>query len=778
MSQLGNMGAPTPRRSGRLSTKASSVAGESVVTTVTVGGTRQRHAGALTKVQPRKSNAYGASGRFGNPETISYTATGFAQAFQHQRGDASNRDNDEEEVEVEAKGGEQEQEEESKSGDDIDELGAQPESFFMKQARHSGQLSPGTARKNVPRPRVTPSLSLDLNDEFTASEDDLATSIASKSFGPSHEAGMLSGPPFAVQGQANGTPSQRPAARRSVPTRAMNGARIPSQAPPQAQNAAQAPIRVEVKPAQPARRTIPANKSAIEQSVDDLIAEEAARLQREGPPQPQAQPRPQPERRRPHPRDPQEVDNWLGDVEEPEQDEAEWHLKEIATRAFWALAGLMLLGWFLSSMLSSQLPGSAVRVPGIATAIGSRVVYTYERVTEFIRPPGGPTEADRIAAYKGNGEDDLMWGRMSNIEDKYNKRLEDMRKTIQELTQQLPNNMIVRRHEDGSTEITDDFWRALTSKARSNIDDPEWFRYLEDNKAKLRDLFDTSTAQERTHTETWAQVVTREEFVSHIERQYQNITTRVDEKIRASILAQETQLRTMVREEARKAMLDNIRLSALAQANLVANYELHLTRPNYFSHGLGAMVDADYSSATLNEHDSAFRWVAQRLALVARRNPPKAALSKWEEAGDCWCSAPSPQSTKGQAQLAVTLGRPMTPKQVTIEHIPMAMAPSRNIANAPRDMELWVLTDAHINPYYSHRQVACQPNGPPGWKCLGTFKYNIHASNHLQTFDLAGEPAAPVTKAMLRVTSNWGADYTCLYQTRTSTTQAPLVAAS
>jgi SUN domain-containing protein 1/2 len=105
---------------------------------------------------------------------------------------------------------------------------------------------------------------------------------------------------------------------------------------------------------------------------------------------------------------------------------------------------------------------------------------------------------------------------------------------------------------------------------------------------------------------------------------------------------------------------------------------------------------------------------------------------------------------------------PMYPQQVTIEHLPMSMMPAKKITSAPRTVELWVETAGTQD---SHVRAACM-DGPAGWTCLGSFRYNIHASNHQQTFDLDVPSTVPVTKAMLRVTSNWGADRTCLYRVR------------
>jgi SUN domain-containing protein 1/2 len=107
----------------------------------------------------------------------------------------------------------------------------------------------------------------------------------------------------------------------------------------------------------------------------------------------------------------------------------------------------------------------------------------------------------------------------------------------------------------------------------------------------------------------------------------------------------------------------------------------------------------------------------------------------------------------------------MFPLQVTIEHVPMSMMPDKKITNAPRHVELWVESDYSAQYQYSHRSGVCQ-NGPVGWKCLGSFTYNIHGSNHQQTFDLDAQSSVPVNKVMLRVMSNWGADHTCMYRAR------------
>jgi SUN domain-containing protein 1/2 len=766
-----NLRASTPvRRSGRLSNQGGSVAAESVVTTVTTGGTRTRGKTALSSLQPRKSNAYGASGRLGNPEKIPAAVTGFTEAFQNQRGDALD----------------------GEDGEDIDELAAEPSVSQPRQQSNSGQPPTPAPRNGVTRSKVTPGYSFIDSDGITPSEDDAAASVGntSKSFGLGHEAGMLMA---RDNYDVRPSPFVKPAIpKRNPPTRTVNGLSGQASTPHQPQVSArgtaptpglgQAPVRGQgqgqagANLEHPTVRITASERLAINQSVDELIAEEQARLAQEGPPLPQP-------RRRPHQKAPSDLWAWIGNVQqdESEEDEPVWPWRKLVMWAFWALAAFLVVGWLLSHAMSTEYPESAPRMPAVFKAVGSRVAYTYDKITDFIAPPRGPTEEEKeraaAEAYKANGEDHLLWGRMSQIEQRNVKRMESMRELFEELKQELPDLMVVKRYEDGSSEISDDFWRALTSKAKSAVrSDPEWVAFLTDTKEKLDALLDNQAHNERTYMEAWPQAVSREEFISHIENRYQNLTLEVDKKIEDAIHAQAVQLKSMFKEEAKRAMMDQVRLSALAESNLVANYQVRFNRPNYFSPGLGAIVDPSISSVTFNDAPGRIATMARRFSWTAARNPPMAALTKWEEPGDCWCSAPS-EAQGPQAQLVVNLARPVTPKQVTIEHIPMSMMPSRNISNAPRDIELWVQTDLPINPYYSHRQVACKGDGPPAqdglpFKCLGAFKYNIHASNHLQTFDLSGESAEPIRKAVVRVTSNWGASHTCLYQLRLHGTDA------
>ncbi|KAH5441457.1 hypothetical protein HBI47_043790 [Parastagonospora nodorum] len=735
MSQLGGMGATPARRSARLS-QAGSVTGQSVVTTMTNGGTRQRKKGPLTKVKPRKSNAYGASGRVGAAEELSISATGFAQAFQNQRGEAAARDEEDEE-------------------DDVDELGDET-------PRMSGALNGRTPQRSsspeleAPTP-MPPGLSFMDSEDLAPSENDLSASVGntSKSFGPVHEAGMLFRP---LRQVAARSPSAEVFAKPLWQTNRTRHRQ--TQANVQEEEDVEVAVEIEPVRQQPPKQVTPAPMKVIDQSANQPLPEE-----REGPTLLRSKPRKQPSQQRaadPH------LDEWLGNVEPGLKDDDKWFWERYFNPLFWTLvcaAGLLAIGFGLAQLMTSKQEPSSITRPGMVTAFGNRISNAYYDVADWVMPAERPEKKkqnmDEFKRGDGTIDDNYLWSRMKKIYNEFDSRFENMDDTIAKLNQHLPEYMVVRTLPDGRREVTDEFWNALISKAESSGGDAEWTEFLKRNEDKLRDIFGgTSTG---TPSDMRPEAVSREEFMNLVQRHYDTMAAQVDEKVYQAIQGQASQIKAIAQAEAKKAMIDSIRLHTLAQSNLLTNYELNLQKANHFSPGLGAVVIPTLTSATFL--DSPSPWGSLGRLLFSRyRNPPKAALDRWEEPGDCWCAAPNPMMS-GQAQLTVALARPVYPQQVTIEHLPMSMMPSKKITNAPRTIELWVETDQSVESQGSHREGSCQ-EGPAGWSCLGSFRYNIHASNHQQTFDLDVLSPVPVSKAMLRVTSNWGADHTCLYRVR------------
>ena len=803
MSQSIGAGGPTPRRSTRISSQGGSTVEQSVMTTMTSGGTRRRKQGPLTKAKSRPSNAYGASGRVGAAEELLVPATGFASAFHERRGNAVTRDDESEE-------------EEGDESDSDDELG---HDFMMSGALHGtdGRRSPVHERSSPPRGPANFALSGTPDLPFTDDDPAISIGATSKSFGMEHEAGMLQ--------ESQHRTFLRSSSQQPTPA-ARGNLRL-------ARQVATAHTTVKSTPHQ--------------QSVDNPLTDGRARLQREGPLRPtiasqsasrpapippvnltprvrapaqvQVKPRAMPPPRSPIERQPEQrgdvptrpqnsgrgsaqkpthgrldrVRHWLTRVEpsndtpdrEIRDDDAESLWGPMLRSVFWGFAAF-IGALLLASMLSAAGFSGPARKVNLHTAIGNRMATAYYDLAEWIEPRERvPNKTLALLTWKygdGSLDDNLMWSRMWKNHKEYQAKFDDVESAIDEkvdainsainkIKEDLPELIIIRRHPDERLEITDDFWNALLSKAQSKSDDAAWIQFLKANRQKVQRLestpIDTSTPAARP------QIVGRDEFASAMRKQYETISGDVEQKIAEALKTQETQIKSLIHDEIRRAQMDSIRLQSLAQSKLLANYELNLKKHNYFSTGLGALVEPHLTSSTHDVRSSSLAgrylsWLTGHYLSIGRMaNPPIAALARWDEFGECWCAAPNP--IRGYAQLGVALPRRMFPKQVTVEHAPISMAPSGDIKNAPRTIELWAKTDQPIKHLYGRSHTDCMdPNGlaGQGYVCLGAFKYDIYGANHVQTFDLDAELAVPTNRVVVQVTSNWGAPNTCIYRVR------------
>ncbi|KAI1977625.1 hypothetical protein LOZ53_000254 [Ophidiomyces ophidiicola] len=229
---------------------------------------------------------------------------------------------------------------------------------------------------------------------------------------------------------------------------------------------------------------------------------------------------------------------------------------------------------------------------------------------------------------------------------------------------------------------------------------------------------------------------------------------------------------------------------------------------NWFSTGVGALVDP---YLTTKIRPSLLARGADKAVGRKKTNPPIAALTRWEEHGDCWCVHNHPD----EVQLAVLLGRPLVPDEVVIEHIQKEA--TLEPESAPRDMELWVeffgrstsmnSPTAHHEPSPASMKLAesiplnkvfseplselqrddilstlrlVYPNEPEtaysldedlgrSFYRIGKFQYNINAKQNIQKFQLdvvIDLPDIRAKKAVVRIKSNWGSSNTCLYRVK------------
>lgn len=222
-----------------------------------------------------------------------------------------------------------------------------------------------------------------------------------------------------------------------------------------------------------------------------------------------------------------------------------------------------------------------------------------------------------------------------------------------------------------------------------------------------------------------------------------------------------------------------------------------MRQTNYLSQGLGAIMLPRYTSPTWRE-PSTFQyygqWAWKAIGMSTRIeqphlavHPKTTALTDWAENGDCWC-ADSPANADVKLQIAVRTPFKIYPTHFIIEHIP---APgTRDIAAAPKEFEVWVKMESKemadkVKQRIKDRQDRFWPDlcGPPPrsmeggkdigddgtWLCAVNHRYDIHNHNYMQTFGFPINPwdlGLEAWNVVLKVTSNWGADHTCLYRIR------------
>ncbi|KAF2265706.1 hypothetical protein CC78DRAFT_172029 [Lojkania enalia] len=396
-------------------------------------------------------------------------------------------------------------------------------------------------------------------------------------------------------------------------------------------------------------------------------------------------------------------------------------------------------------------------------AVAARADYTWNNFIEWIKPP--ETQEERFDKLPDDTEDFMF-----NRQTKQEQRIRVIEKSIESFSQYLPRQIAVIRNDKGNLEIPDEFWRALVSKLHSEgLNDPtftrntEWIDFFNKNQVQIEELVRRAID---AHAPKPSEVLLRAEFIELMNKEYEKLRDRVDKHVRDTAKSLFKEAKDTARQEASKAFMDQLRIESLALTNIIANSEVHLKKINFFAPGLGAYVDPYRTSTTVMKKSSMWSRILNNVFLFRYHRPPITALNHWDEPGQCWCTASS-KSYPGVAQISVGLGHTIYPKQITVEHLPKEAA--LRIESAPKEIELWV-DASHADPdvISSLTTIPECSDGPKGWLCLGKFAYNIASPNHVQTFNLDVDITGlfGVSKAMVRVMTNWGEDHTCLYRLR------------
>lgn len=197
---------------------------------------------------------------------------------------------------------------------------------------------------------------------------------------------------------------------------------------------------------------------------------------------------------------------------------------------------------------------------------------------------------------------------------------------------------------------------------------------------------------------------------------------------------------------------------------------------NFFAPNNGALVDPSRTSPTKSHTFPLLQRVFMRSLGLRKHisNPPVTALLPWHDVGDCWCSASSPYHTTDEdpsVRLAIRVREMMYPEELVIEHFPPTGSLSPD--TAPKTIELWA-DFSHLDAQEWDRLNirAMQANTfDPAYALIGDVEYDVNkGAGHVQSFKLNvnqyGGNMYNSQEFVLRITGNYGADYTCLYRAR------------
>ncbi|KAF2083291.1 hypothetical protein K490DRAFT_69955 [Saccharata proteae CBS 121410] len=355
-----------------------------------------------------------------------------------------------------------------------------------------------------------------------------------------------------------------------------------------------------------------------------------------------------------------------------------------------------------------------------------------------------------------------------------------IKKAVNELNQLLPENIILVRGKDGEWQVSDRFWDALHRKLTDEgfeIDDTDreaaYAAWLDENRRTLHDMISATTdATVKNYLNQNHAVTGKANFLQEVETRFQVLSDQLKREIERN--SKTTLTQDQIDEAASKWFATRESSSpgeALARFVQWENTQLALKSVNYFSPGFGAVIDPFLTSATQVTAGNMFGSIYRQVLWMPKQYPAMA-LYDWEEPSDCWCSA---ETEMGKAQLGVIMGFPTYPTKLTIEHIPQAA--TLDIKSAPKHVEVWAhFGDVEVfERALEHIQASSDPRlkcgtaPAPNYLCLGKVAYHIASFTHIQTLQLALPTVnldLPVSRVVVRVTENYGRDWTCLYRLR------------
>jgi hypothetical protein len=409
------------------------------------------------------------------------------------------------------------------------------------------------------------------------------------------------------------------------------------------------------------------------------------------------------------------------------------------------------------------------------------------------------------------------------------KRAPDFGKSIERIEEMLPDLLSVKKDRSGNLRIPEDFWLAVLDRIRADqtlTSDPAdnvgkgssskglsikdvrkeietgsgklWETWLAANRAKIEKISSDELTSKFPQLLKDNHVISKADIIDMIRKNWydnehevkseirqlaknlQDVTDRIAKLPHSTAGITKQEVRTIA-QEVISNLIPDLQLDALARANL-KNIAIHgIHQINHFSKGTGARIDPHLTSPNFvfPSQDVWFptRWGQWAIGNpIPPPNPPEAALTNWEEHGDCWCSSATDNQGFGPS-LGVLIAKEIYPEQVIIENINPSGALEPGAA--PRDMELLAyITDIDIyNTVRSYSEEifndeAGELQHPYRFVKIASWTYDLESHQNVQAFPVQLDLkslGAKTDRLVVRAKNNWGGgnvDYTCLYRVR------------
>ncbi|KAK2072425.1 hypothetical protein P8C59_006782 [Phyllachora maydis] len=236
-----------------------------------------------------------------------------------------------------------------------------------------------------------------------------------------------------------------------------------------------------------------------------------------------------------------------------------------------------------------------------------------------------------------------------------------------------------------------------------------------------------------------------------------------------------------------RTMAEQVTRDAIARAQLdgtassrIAKHLGHLDyKVNHFAVGNGPSVDEALTSPTFvaPERARASRPWWRSVLRFRPRSHAAAALTSWEEPGECWCAGNRHRDGRPRpVDMAVGLRTSIVPQHLVVEHIdPDTTVDGRAM---PRDVEIWArIDDARSRDVATDYMRATWPGHQGdepllalGFVQIGAFTYEYSPQSkgsHVYRFPLdLVRIGAETDHVVVRALSNHGAGHTCFYRIR------------